>query len=183
MEQTQQVPASPVIFRPSWVRGVELVALGLIGIACGWLLHMTTTDSALMFPVVAPMVIGALALFLGLHHLIRPSTLSVDDEGVTLDPFGRIPWAAIARFHLITAHGTRYLAIELVEPRPRITGGRWSRWVHGPIGKIAVGNPLAVSGRWLRPIQLDDITAELHRRNRGLVIAASEQGAFRRTVS
>ncbi|MBF6333007.1 hypothetical protein [Nocardia transvalensis] len=141
----------------------------------------TTTDSPLTFPVVGPIVIGALCLFLALDHVIRPSPdVAVDDQGMTLRPFGRIPWAAISRVHLITTHGTRYLAVELVEPSPKITESRWPRWIYGPLGKIVVGYRLTISERWLRPISLDDIAAELHRRNPGLAIATSERRGFRR---
>ncbi|GAA1619316.1 hypothetical protein GCM10009764_48430 [Nocardia ninae] len=45
----------------------------------------------------------------------------------------------------------RFLAIELVESRPKLTERCWPRWVYGPIGKIRVGYPLAISERWLRP--------------------------------
>ncbi|MEU6586532.1 hypothetical protein [Nocardia sp. NPDC046763] len=183
MDQHQEVPTPPRIFQSSWVRWVEILSLGVIGIAGGWLLLVTTTttDSPLTFPVVAPIVLGTLALFLGLHHIIRPSPdMAVDDQGVAFGPFGRIPWAAISRIHLITAHGARYLAIELVEPSPKLTESRWPRWIYGPTGKIAVGYPLTISERWLRPISLDDIAAELHSRNPGLVIARSERRGFRR---
>ncbi|WP_147287979.1 hypothetical protein [Nocardia pseudobrasiliensis] len=160
--------------------------LGLIGIASGWLLLVTTTttDSPLTSPVVGPIVAGTVVLFLGLHRFIRPAPdVVVDDQGVVLDPYGRIPWVAISRVHLITVHGTRYLAVELVEARPRITEKRWPRWVYGPAAKIIVGYPLTVSERWLRPISLDDIAAELHRRTPELVIARSEQSGFGRGQS
>ncbi|GAA5055229.1 hypothetical protein GCM10023318_31090 [Nocardia callitridis] len=156
--------------------------MGLIGIAVGLLLLVTTTtDSPLTFPVVAPIAVGIAALLLGLRHIIRPvPDLTVDDNGVTFSPFGRIPWAVISRIHLITAHGMRYLAVELVDSNPRLAESRWSRWIYSPVGKITVGFPLTISERWLRPISLDDIVAELHRRNPDLVIARSERKAFRR---
>lgn len=160
-----------------------MLSLGPLGIAGGWLLLVTTTTtgSRLTFPVVAPIVAGILSLLVGLDHIVRPSLeVTVDDQGVTFSPFGRIPWAAISRIHLITAHGSRYLAIELVEPSPKITERRWLRWIYGPIGKIAVGYPLTISERWLRPTSLDDTAAELHSRNPGLVIERSEHQGFRR---
>ncbi|WP_194818341.1 hypothetical protein [Nocardia sp. XZ_19_385] len=183
MDQRQELPNPPTIFRSSWVRWVEMIVLGLIGIAVGWLLLMTTTttESALTFPVFAALISGALSLLLGLHHFIRPAPdVAVDDQGVTLGPFGRIPWAGISRIHLSTVHTMRYLAIELVEPKPKLTERRWPRWVYGPIGKIWVGYPLAISERWLRPISLDEIAAELLRRNPDLVIARSEPRGLRR---
>lgn len=178
----QEVSAPPTIFRASWVRWVEGVALGLIGIASGCLLLVTTTTTypQVTLPVIAPIVVGALNLFVALDHFVRPSPdLAVDDQGVTLGPFGRIPWTEISRIHLVTAYTKRNLAIELVEPRRKLTESHWPRWIYGPIGKFWVGYPLAISERWLRPISVDDIAAELHRRNPDLVIARSERSGFR----
>ncbi|MFD3746513.1 hypothetical protein [Nocardia sp. NPDC058633] len=157
------------------------MVLGLIGLAAGWLLLVTTTtEPALTFPVSGAIISGSLSLLLGLHHfLCRATDVAVDDHGVTLGPFGRIPWSGISRIHLRTAHTMRHLAIELVDPRPKLTEKHWPRWVYGPIGKFWVGYPLTISERWLRPISLDDIADELHRRNPGLVIARSEQRGIR----
>ncbi|MBU3067221.1 hypothetical protein KO481_37590 [Nocardia sp. NEAU-G5] len=182
MDLPQEVSTPPTIFRSSWVRWVEILVLGLIGIAVGWWLLVTNTPTnpPLTPPIFAAIVPGALSLFIGVDHFIRPSPdVAVDDQGVTLSAFGRIPWAGISRIHLVTFHTMRFLAIELVEPRPKLTGSRWPRWVYGPIGKLWAGYPLAISERWLRPISLDDIAAELHRRNPGLVIARSERSGFR----
>ncbi|MEU4595933.1 hypothetical protein [Nocardia sp. NPDC023988] len=182
MDQLQEVPTPPTIFRSSWVRWLELILLGLIGIAGGWLLLVftTTTQSALTFPVLGAIISGTLSLLLGLHHLVRRSPdVAVDDHGVTFGPFGRIPWAGISRIHLRASQTMRYLAIELVEPGPKPTERRWPRWVYGPIGKIYAGYPLTVSERWLRPISLDDIADELLRRNPDLVITRSEQSGLR----
>ncbi|MFF3228837.1 hypothetical protein ACFYV7_39010 [Nocardia suismassiliense] len=157
-----------------------MVAFGPVGIAVGWLLvTSTTTEPVQMVFMFGPIVMGALSLILGLHHFISPvPDVAVDERGVTLGPFGQIPWAGISCIHLVTAHTMRYLVIELVEPKPNIVEQRWPRWVYGLIGKFSIGYPLSISERWLRPISLDDIAAELHRRNPGLVVARSEQNSF-----
>ncbi len=160
-----------------------MVVLGLIGIAGGCLLHVImSADSRPTFPVVAPIVAGAVSLVLGLSYFIRPSpAVAVDDQGLVLRPFGRIPWAAISRVHLLTARidpNTRYLSIELVEPSPKFAESHWPRWIYGPMGKLLSGHPVTVPERVLRPISLDDIAAELHRRNPGLVITGSAQSGF-----
>ncbi|MFE3256456.1 hypothetical protein ACFXPS_27280 [Nocardia sp. NPDC059091] len=183
VDQPQEVSLPPRTFRSSWVRWAEMMVLGPIGIAGGWVLLVTTTTtgSPLTFPVLAPVLVGALTFVLGLHGFIRRTPdVVVSDQGMVLSPFGRILWTAISRIHLITAHGTRYLAVELVEGGPKLGESRWPRWIYGPIGKITIGYSLTVSERWLRPISLDDIAAELHRRNPGLVIVKSEQRGFRR---
>ncbi|MFB7718932.1 hypothetical protein [Nocardia sp. NPDC056100] len=181
MDQSHEFSTAPTIFRSSWVRWVELVAMGLMAIAGGALLLVTTGDgSTLTFPVLAPIVAGTLALLLGLHHIVRPAPdLVVDDQAVTLSPFGRMPWAAIARVHVITAHGARYLAIEPVESSPKLTRRRWPRWVYGPVGRFTTGYPMTISERWLRPISLDDIAVELQARHPDLVIERSERGFWR----
>ena len=162
-----------------------MMVLGLVGIAGGCLLHVTmSVDSRPTFPVVAPIVAGALSFLVGLSYFIQPSPdVTVDDQGLLLKPFGRIPWAAISRVHLVIARidpNTRYLSIELVEPSPKFAESHWTRWIYGPIGKLTAGHPVTVPERLLRPISLDDIAAELHRRNPGLVIIRSGQSGFRR---
>ncbi len=157
-----------------------MVVLGLIGIASGCLLHVImSADTTPTFPVVAPIVAGALSVLLGLSYFISPSpAVTVDDQGLVLRPFGRIPWAAISRVHLVTARidpNTRYLAVELVEPLPKFAESHWPRWVYGPIGKLLSGHPVTVPERSLRPISLDEIVAELRRRNPGLVFTRSGQ--------
>lgn len=181
--QPPEESTPPTIFRSSWARWAEMLLLGLIAVGGGWLLLVTTTPgSPLMFPVVAPIIVGSLALLLVLDRVIRPTPeLVVDDQGLTFSPFGRIPWAAISRIHLITAHGTRYLAVELVDRGPKVTESRWPRWILGPIGRLAAGYPRTLAERWLRPVSLDDIAAELHSRNPSLIITRSERGGFRRT--
>ncbi|MCM6778929.1 hypothetical protein NDR87_36190 [Nocardia sp. CDC159] len=162
---------------------MEMVLLGLMAIASGWLLLVTTgtADSPLTFPVVGPIAVGTLFLLLGLHRFVHPvPDAAIDDHGLAIGPFGRIPWSAISRIHLITVHGARYLAIELVAPGPKITERCWPRWIYGPVGKVMVGYPIAMPERWLRPISLDDIATEIQRRNPGLVIARSEREGFGR---
>lgn len=158
---------------------VTMVVLGLIAIAGGCLLHVTmSADSKPTFPVVAPIVAGALSLLLGLTYLIRPSpAVTVDEQGVVLRPFGRIPWAAISRVHLGTAGiDMGYLSVELVEPAPKLTGTQWPRWIYGPIGKLLTGHAVTMPERLLRPASVDDIAAELHRRNPALVITRTARG-------
>ncbi|WP_280461968.1 hypothetical protein [Nocardia carnea] len=183
----QQDSAPPKVFRVSPGVQVSIVVLGLIGIATGWLLHVTlSTGPMLTFPVVFPVVLGALWLLMGLSYYIRPSpAVAVDDDGLVLRPFGRIPWSAISRVHVTTAKidpNMRYLSIELVEPNPKLAERRWPRWIHGPINKLVTGHPVTVPENLLRPISLDDIAAELHRRNPDLVIIESVQPGFRRGV-
>ncbi|WP_327141074.1 hypothetical protein [Nocardia sp. NBC_01327] len=182
MDLPREVPISPTIFRSSWVRWAEMVVWGLVAIAVGWLLFVTTTTSsnrAPTFPVVCAIGSGVLSVLLGLHHFIRRSPdVTVDDQGMTLSPFGRIPWAGISRIHLITSHSRRHLSVELVEPKPKLTESAWPRWIYGPLGKFWIGYPLTLSERWLRPTSLDDIADELHRRNPGLVITRSERKGF-----
>ncbi|MFD4406984.1 hypothetical protein ACFWPH_29880 [Nocardia sp. NPDC058499] len=161
------------------------MVLGLVGIATGCLLHMTiSADSTLSFPVVVSTAVGVLSLLVGLDYFIHPSpAVTVDDHGLVLRPFGRIPWAAISRVHVTTAKidpNTRYLSIELVEPGPKLAERRWPRWIHGPINKLVTGHPVTMPENLLRPISLDDIAAELHRRNPDLVITRSMQRGFRR---
>ena len=162
-----------------------MVLLGLLGIASGCLLQVTmSADSRPAFPVLAPIVAGALSLLLGLSYFVRPSpAVAVDDQGLVLRPFGRIPWAAISRVHVVTARinrNTRYLSIELVEPSPKFAESHWPRWIYGPMGKLLTGHPVTVQEHLLRPISLADIAAELHKRNPGLVITRSAQSSFRR---
>ncbi|WP_378605951.1 hypothetical protein [Nocardia lasii] len=158
---------------------MEMVVLGLVGLGVGWLFLVTGAgEPALTFPVFGALVSGTLALLLGLHHFVRPAPdVAVDDHGVTLGPFGRIPWGGISRIHLRTG---RHLSIELVEPKPTLTDKRWPRWIYGPVGRLFVGYPLTISERWLRPISVDDVAAELQRRNPDLVITRSEQRGIRR---
>ncbi len=161
-----------------------MVVLGLIGIASGCLLHVImSAGSRPTFPVVAPIVAGALSLLLGLSYFIRPSpAVVVDDQGLVLRPFGRIPWAAISRVHVVTARldpNTRYLSIELAEPRAKFAEGHWPRWFYGPMGRLLSGHPVTMPERMLRPISLDDITTELRGRNPGLVITGSAQTSVR----
>ncbi|MFF2554167.1 hypothetical protein ACFVUS_24425 [Nocardia sp. NPDC058058] len=144
----------------------------------------TSTGSPLTFPVLAPIIAGTLALLLGLQHIVRPAPdLVVDDQAVTFNPFGRIPLADISRVHLITAYGARYLAIEPVQPTRKFPGSRWSRWVYGPVGRFTTGYPMTISERWLRPISLDDIAAELQARHPGLDIVRSQREGFGRANS
>lgn len=162
-----------------------MVVSGLIGIAIGCLLHRTmSADLRPTFPVVAPVIAGSLSLLIGLNYFVRPSpAVAVDDQGLTLRPFGPIPWTAISRVHVITARidpNTRYLSIELAEPRPKLAGNHWPRWIHGPIGKLATGHSVTMPERLLRPISLDDIAAELHRRNPDLIITGPGQSSCRR---
>lgn len=152
-----------------------MLALGLIAIATGCVLHVTTSaDSTPTYPVVVPIVVGVLSLLLGLSYFIRPSpAVIIDDHGLALRPYGRMPWAAVARVHIVTTRidpNQRYLSIELVESSPKLSESQWPRWIHGPIGKLATGHRITMPERLLRPISLDDIAAELHRRNPGLNI-------------
>ncbi len=182
MDRHQEDSAPPTVFPPSSGVHISMVVSGLIGIASGCLLHVTmSADSTPTFPVVAPIVVGALSLLVGLSYYIRPSpAVTIDDHGLTLRPFGRIPWAAISRVHVVTARidpNTRYLSIELVEPHPEFTESRWPRWIYGPIGKLTTGHPVTMPERLLRPVSLDDVAAELHRRKPGLIITGSGQSA------
>ncbi len=155
-----------------------MMLLGSVGIAGGWLLFMTTTSpgSPLIFPVLAPIVLGTLSLFLGLDHLTHPTPdIAINERAVVISPHGRIPWTAIAGVHLITAHGSRYLAIDMAEPVPQLTERRWPSRIYSPLNKFTVGLPVAVSERWLRPISLDDIVAELQNQNPSLVVTRSER--------
>lgn len=185
VDQQQEDSAPPAIFRSSSGVHVSMVVLGPIGIASGCLLHVTmSVDARPTFPVVAPIIAGTLSLLLGLNYLLRPSpAVTVDDHALGLRPFGRIPWAAISRVHLGPARidpNTRYLSIELVEPGAKFAGRGWPRWIYGPIGRLSTGYPVTVPERLLRPISLDDIAAELHRRNPDLIITGPGQKSSRR---
>ncbi|QIS03974.1 hypothetical protein F5X71_18065 [Nocardia brasiliensis] len=54
----------------------------------------------------------------------------------------------------------------MTEPTQKITERHWPRWRFAPIGKAVAGYPMAISERWMRPISLDEIAAEPHRRKR-----------------
>ncbi|QIS14351.1 hypothetical protein [Nocardia arthritidis] len=171
----------PTSFRASSRIHVFMVVAGVVAVIALVLLQVSMPGP----PVpVSGIAVGVFVALVGSSYLLdRSPDVLVDDNAVTVRPFGRIPWEAISRVHLVRvgvpADRTRYLAIELAGRTPKLDERRWPRMIYGPINRLTTGHRICVSERLVRPVSLDDIVSELQRRRPDLVVIRSERGWLR----